>query len=60
MFKGIKEETESMRKQQKIKVVKQSAIAFFKITCALFIYFVFLPFVGPLPRHVEVPRLGAQ
>ena len=24
----------------------------------LFIFLVFLPFLGPLPQHVEVPRLG--
>ena len=24
----------------------------------LFIYFVFLAFLGPLPWHMEVPRLG--
>ena len=24
----------------------------------LFIYFVFLPFLGPLPWHMKVPRLG--
>ena len=23
-----------------------------------FFFFVFLPFLGPLPRHMEVPRLG--
>ena len=23
-----------------------------------FFFFVFLPFLGPLPRHIEVPRLG--
>ena len=23
-------------------------------------FFVFLPFLGPLPRHMEVPRLGVQ
>ena len=22
--------------------------------------YVFLPFLGPLPRHMEVPRLGVQ
>ena len=22
--------------------------------------FVFLPFLGPLPQHMEVPRLGVQ
>ena len=26
----------------------------------LFFFFVFLPFLGPLPRHVEVPRLGVE
>ena len=33
-------------------------------TEAAFIYFlfifVFLPFLGPLPRHTEVPRLGVE
>ena len=23
-------------------------------------YFVFLPFLGPLPRYIEIPRLGVQ
>ena len=23
-------------------------------------FFVFLPFLGPLPQHMEVPRLGVQ
>ena len=26
----------------------------------LFLFFVFLPFLGPLPWHMEVPRLGVQ
>ena len=26
----------------------------------LFLFFVFLPFLGPHPRHVKVPRLGVQ
>ena len=26
----------------------------------LFIYFVFLPFLELLPRHIEVPRLGVE
>ena len=26
----------------------------------IFFFFVFLPFLGPLPRHMEVPRLGVQ
>ena len=25
-----------------------------------FFFFVFLPFLGPLPRHMEVPRLGVE
>ena len=25
-----------------------------------FFFFVFLPFLGPLPRHMELPRLGVQ
>ena len=25
-----------------------------------FFFFVFLPLLGPLPRHMEVPRLGVQ
>ena len=24
------------------------------------IFFVFLPFLGPLPQHMEVPRLGVE
>ena len=24
------------------------------------LFFVFLPFLGPLPRHMEVPRLGVE
>ena len=24
------------------------------------VFFVFLPFLGPLPRHMEVPRLGVE
>ena len=26
----------------------------------VFFFFVFLPFLGPLPRHMEVPRLGVK
>ena len=26
----------------------------------IFIFLVFLLFLGPLPRHVEIPRLGVQ
>ena len=25
-----------------------------------YFFFVFLPFLGPLPQHMEVPRLGVQ
>ena len=33
---------------------------FYGFLCFYFIlfYFVFLLFLGPLPRHMEVPRLG--
>ena len=27
---------------------------------SFFFFFVFLPFLGPLPRHMEVPRLGVE
>ena len=27
-------------------------------TIQLLFFFVFLPFLGPLPRHMEIPRLG--
>ena len=26
----------------------------------IIIIFVFLPFLGPLPQHMEVPRLGVE
>ena len=26
----------------------------------IFYFFVFLPSLGPLPRHIEVPRLGVK
>ena len=26
----------------------------------VFFFFVFLPFLGPLPQHMEVPRLGVE
>ena len=25
-----------------------------------FFFLIFLPFLGPLPQHMEVPRLGVQ
>ena len=28
------------------------------VLCFLFVSFVFLPFLEPLPRYMEVPRLG--
>ena len=30
------------------------------ISLSLSFFFVFLPFLGPLPWHMEVPRLGVQ
>ena len=29
-----------------------------EVSFIYFILFVFLPFLGPLPQHMEVPRLG--
>ena len=37
-------------------LVYRNAIDFF----FLFFSFVFLPFLGPLPWHMEVPRLGVE
>ena len=31
---------------------------YFYLLICLFIYFVFLPFLGPLLRNMEIPRLG--
>ena len=36
------------------------SLSFFKLFIYLFIYFIFLPFLGPLPWHMEVPRLGVE
>ena len=33
---------------------------FFLFLFFLFFFFVSLPFLGPLPRHREVPRLGVE
>ena len=33
---------------------------FFIFVCLFVCLFVFLPFLGLLPRHMEVPRLGVQ
>ena len=34
-------------------------LIYFKITCLfIYLFIVFLPFLGPLPRHMEVPKLG--
>ena len=31
-----------------------------KLICIIFFFFVFLSFLGPHPRHVEIPRLGVE
>ena len=42
-----------------IKSLKIMSMLFFIYFLKLiFFFFVFLPFLGPLPRHMEVPRLG--
>ena len=30
------------------------------VTCFFFVFCLFLPFLGPLPWHMEVPRLGVE
>ena len=35
-----------------------STIYLFIYLFCVFFFFVFLPFLGPFPRHMEVPRLG--
>ena len=39
----------------------QALRAFRGLHAAFFVFvFIFLPFLGPLPRHMEVPRLGVE
>ena len=38
-------------------IMKATTIMFF--VCFLWV-FVFLPFLGPLPWHMEVPRIGVK
>ena len=38
-----------------VKIKKEIRTYFF---VCLFIFLVFLLFLGPLPRHMEIPRLG--
>ena len=30
------------------------------VLLVFFYFFIFLPFLGPLPRHMEIPRLGVE
>ena len=39
-------------------VAAAAAAAFARWFACFFVLFCFLSFLGPLPRHVEVPRLG--
>ena len=52
----IRAEVNERKNSQKIRkeIIKSKACFFF------FFFFVFLPFLGPLPRHIEVPRLGIE
>ena len=34
--------------------------SFRETECPLLFFLVFLPFLGPLPRHMEVPRRGVE
>ena len=38
----------------------QEGFYLFMLMMMMFIIFVFLPFLGPLPWHMEVPRLGVE
>ena len=42
------------------KILKYTKHYTYTYISELFIYFVFLPFLGPLLRHMEVPRLGVK
>ena len=43
-------------------IQKRYLKAYSKTECSrkIYLFFVFLPFLGPLPRHVEIPRLGVE
>ena len=45
---------------QAYREVKYITVKVWNYTIVLFSFFVFLPFFGLLPRHVDVPRLGVE
>ena len=42
-----------------LQSIRPEASLFCKFYC-IFFFFVFLPFLGLLPQHMEVPRLGVE
>jgi len=54
--------TQLKRRMKREKVALKGLLVFFVVVVfVLFCFvFVFLPFLGPLPLHMEVPRLGVK
>ena len=46
--------------QRQILPLQFSSACFFLFCFVLFCFCLFLPFLGPLPQHMEVPRLGVE
>ena len=44
----------------RILFVGSFVLTYFFVCVGVCFFFVFLPFLGPLPEHMEVPRLGVQ
>ena len=42
------------------KLLKFFSVDFSEFLFLFIYFFVFLPFLGPLPRHMEFPRLGVE
>ena len=52
-----------IRHQGPISLTRQAVVHFINIMAFIYFilfYFVFLPFLGPLPQHMEIPRLGVE
>ena len=45
------------KKEARVTQIKYMVLFFFFF---FFFFLVFLPFIGLLPRHMEVPRLGVE
>ena len=61
--KSAKMEKNKNHHKNKIKLIKGKKISAYSYEAYVFIYlFIYLSFVflGPCPRHMEVPRLGVE